>query len=54
MATVSFTQMQHGTHEDYALLQKLEPRTMQKPLNGYLTNSLDKAKTAWMGILLAV
>lgn len=37
MATVSFTQMQHGTHEDYALLQKLEPpyhaKTAQRLLN---------------------
>ena len=24
MATVSFTQMKHGTHEDYAMLQELE------------------------------
>ena len=37
MDTVSFTQMKHGTHEDYAMLQELEhpyhAKTAQRLLN---------------------
>ncbi|MFT7178990.1 MAG: putative HD phosphohydrolase [Oceanospirillaceae bacterium] len=37
MATVSFTQMKHGTHKDYAMLQELEhpyhAKTAQRLLN---------------------